>query len=128
MNYKSILTGLLIWVCGSILLADLPGGYNMYSALFSVRDAFNNPLSGKSVKLVVRTYTIEDELHIVNLYGTTNSQGSVYLETLIPPELSESLYDMQAYVIVGDPDYSIGESSNTWTNSQNYLNPYFKIV
>ncbi|MCA9732471.1 MAG: hypothetical protein H6696_12935 [Deferribacteres bacterium] len=126
MNYKSILTGLLIWACGSMLLADLPGGYNMYSANFSVRDENNSPKSGIHVKLEVWTYTTEYEIHTVNLYGTTNSQGGVYLQTLIPPELSESLYSMTARMI--DTDYSIIQSSNTWTNSQNYLNPYFKIV
>ncbi|KAA3657744.1 MAG: hypothetical protein DWQ10_12615, partial [Calditrichaeota bacterium] len=89
------------------------------------RDINNNPKSGIDVKLVVRTYTIEDDLHIVNLYGTTNSQGSVYLETLIPPELSESLYDMQASMT--EADYSVLVSSSTWTNSQNYLYPYFKV-
>ncbi|MFQ5771634.1 MAG: hypothetical protein ACE5HX_13940, partial [bacterium] len=73
-------------------MADLPGGDNLYSVLIIVNDQNGNRLPGMAVQLWVQTwYGVEwdPEINYCLKTGITDSYGSVYLECLIPPELSE---------------------------------------
>jgi len=109
--------------------ADLPGGNNMYSAYVYVTDHQGNYAAGVDVWLQVTTWygdEIDPELYYSADFATTDSYGFAYLECLVPPEYSDGLWLMTAYM--QDPDYTLLSAQNTSTGTWATISPSFEVL
>ncbi len=110
------------------LLADLPGGNNLYSANITVKNENGNGLAGVAVQLWVHTwYGNESDPETYDCFknGVSGSGGAVYLECLIPAELSEGMLFMQ--VSMTDSRYTVFSSQNTWSNYATRIYPVLNV-
>jgi len=110
-------------------IADLPGGNNMYSAYVYVTDHQGNYAAGVDVWLQVITWygdEIDPELYYSADFATTDSYGFAYLECLVPPQYSDGLWLMTAYM--QDPDYTLLSAQNTSTGTWATISPSFEVL
>jgi hypothetical protein len=94
-----------------------------------VKNENGNGLAGVAVQLWVHTwYGNESDPDTYDCFknGVSGSGGAVYLECIIPAELSEGMLFMQ--VSMTDQNYSIISSQNTWSNYAIHIYPVFNVV
>lgn len=130
MKRVAVVFGLItLQATASRMFADLPGGYNQYSAYVYVYNHESDPEPGVEVCLQVITWygdELNPDLYYSSDFSTTDSYGFAYLECLVPPEYSEGLYLMTAYM--DDPDYTLLSSENTSTGTWATISPEFHVV
>jgi hypothetical protein len=93
-----------------------------------VKNENGNGLAGVAVQLWVHTwYGNESDPDTYDCFknGVSGAGGAVYLECLIPAELSEGLLFMQ--VSMTDSRYTVFSSQNTWSNSATRIYPVLNV-
>jgi len=94
-----------------------------------VTDHQGNNAAGVDVWLQVITWygdEIDPELYYSADFATTDSYGFAYLECLVPPQYSDGLWLMTAYM--QDPDYTLLSAQNTSTGTWATISPSFEVV